>query len=146
MLWIFRQKETFAANDLSCKSQSIWISAFWHSVTLFFGTYLNHKKIYDLLEKIWRNFIVTPCWNFIIISVVTNHNEIWKKYYETKNCWPKNFAKFTEKYHCHSVFFNKKNTPVLVFSCEFLKKFRNTFSTEHLRGTMFLSIELLNVL
>ena len=58
----------------------------------------------------------------------------------------KNFAKFTEKRHCQSVFFNKKNTLVLVFSCEFYKNFKSTFSTEHLRGTMFLSIELLSVL
>ena len=45
----------------------------------------------------WRNFIITPCRNFIIISVVTNHNEIWKKYYETKNCSPKKFREIHRK-------------------------------------------------
>ena len=57
---------------------------------------------------------------------------------------PKNFAKFTGKHLCQSLFFNKvaglcnfiKNkTLVQVFSCEFLEIFNNTLFTEHLRTT-----------
>ena len=54
----------------------------------------------------------------------------------------KNFAKFTGKLLCRSLFFNivaglvlqlyEKETPTQVFSCEFCKFFKNTFLTEHL--------------
>ena len=50
----------------------------------------------------------------------------------------RNFAKFTEKHQCQSVFFNKvagrpcnfikKETQAQVFSCEFCEIFKNTFS------------------
>ena len=52
----------------------------------------------------------------------------------------KNFAKFTGKHQCQSLFFNKvaglrpkacnfikKEAPALVFSCEFCEIFKNTF-------------------
>ena len=67
---------------------------------------------------------------------------------------PKNFAKFTGKHLCQSLFFNKvaglwpatllrkrlwhrlatllKKTPAQVFSCEFCEILKNTFFTEHL--------------
>ena len=55
---------------------------------------------------------------------------------------PRNFAKFTEKHLCQSLFFNKvaggacnfikKETLAQVFSCEFCEISKNTFFTEHL--------------
>ena len=52
----------------------------------------------------------------------------------------RNFAKFTGKHLCRSLFFNKvtaldfikKETLVQVLSCEFCKIPKNTFFTEHL--------------
>ena len=51
----------------------------------------------------------------------------------------RNFAKFTGKHLCKSLFFNKvaglHETLAQVFSCEFYKISKNTFFTEHLRTT-----------
>ena len=50
----------------------------------------------------------------------------------------RNFAKFTEKYLCQSLFFNnviKKEALVRVFACEFCKISKNTFFVEHLQAT-----------
>ena len=57
----------------------------------------------------------------------------------------RNFAKFTGKHLCQSLFFNKvagtasnfikKETLAQVIACGFCKIFKNTFSTEHLRMT-----------
>ena len=57
----------------------------------------------------------------------------------------RNFAKFTRKHLCQSLFFNKvadeacnfikKETLAQVFSCEFCEIFENIFFTEHLRTT-----------
>ena len=47
----------------------------------------------------------------------------------------KNFAKFTGKHQCQSLFFNKKETLAQVFSCEYCEIFKNTFYAEHLRVT-----------
>ena len=52
----------------------------------------------------------------------------------------KNFAKFTVKHLCQSLFFNNaasQETVVQVFSCEFWEIFKNTFFTEHRRVTAF---------
>ena len=56
-----------------------------------------------------------------------------------------NFAKFTGKHLCQSLFFNKvaglgpatllKKVLAQVFSCEFCEIFKNTFFTEHVRAT-----------
>ena len=43
----------------------------------------------------------------------------------------KNFAKFTERHLCQSLFFDK----VASVSCEVFEIFKNTFFTEHLRVT-----------
>ena len=57
-----------------------------------------------------------------------------------KNCVLKNFAIFTEKHLCRSLFlssnFTKNETLAQAFSCEFCKIFKNTFSTEHLWMTV----------
>ena len=49
----------------------------------------------------------------------------------------KNFAKFTRKHLCQSLFFWPatllKKTMAQVLWCEFCKSFKNTFFTEHLR-------------
>ena len=49
----------------------------------------------------------------------------------------KNFAIFTGKHLCQSLFFKviKKETLAQVVSCEFCKIFKNTFFTEHLWTT-----------
>ena len=57
----------------------------------------------------------------------------------------RNFAKFTGKHLCQSLFFNqvaggtcnliKKETLAQVFSCEFCEIFKNTFFTEHVWAT-----------
>ena len=59
-----------------------------------------------------------------------------------KKCVLKNFAKFTEKHLCRSLFFNKvargpqfilkKETLAQVFCCEFCGILKNTFFIEHL--------------
>ena len=55
----------------------------------------------------------------------------------------RNFAKFTRKHLCQSLFFNKvagnfikKETLAQVFSFEFCEISKNTFFTEHLRITV----------
>ena len=64
---------------------------------------------------------------------------------------PRNFAKFTGKHLCQSLFLNKvegkqqaetfnfikKETSAQVFSCEFCGISKNTFFTEHLWATAF---------
>ena len=66
----------------------------------------------------------------------------------------RNFAKFTRKHLCQSLFFNKvaglrpvtflkKETLAQVFSCEFCKIFKNTFFTKHLRTTASMAQEFL---
>ena len=50
----------------------------------------------------------------------------------------KNFAKFTGKHLCQSLFFNnfiKKDSVAQVLSCEFNEIFKKTFFTEYLRTT-----------
>ena len=54
----------------------------------------------------------------------------------------RNFAKFTEKHLCQSLFsnkvaglFNKKETLTQVFSCEFCEISKSIFFTEHLWTT-----------
>ena len=59
----------------------------------------------------------------------------------------RNFAKFTGKHQCQSLLFNKvaglqlylKKTPAQVFSCEFCEISKNTFFTEHLWTTASVS-------
>ena len=49
---------------------------------------------------------------------------------------PRNFAKFTRKHLCQSLFnVFKKETLIQVFSCEFREIFKNTFFTKHLQAT-----------
>ena len=56
-----------------------------------------------------------------------------------KNGVLKNFAKFTEKHLCWSLFLIKlhklywKETPTQMFSCEFCDNFKNTYLEEHLQ-------------
>ena len=67
-----------------------------------------------------------------------------------KKVVPKNFAKFTGIRLCQSLFFNKvaggagnfikKLALAQEFSCEFCEIFKNTFFTEHLLMTAFVSI------
>ena len=57
----------------------------------------------------------------------------------------RNFAKFTRKHLCQSLFnFIKREALVQMFSCEFCEDFKNTFFTEHLRATAGLVQPLLN--
>ena len=52
----------------------------------------------------------------------------------------RNFAKFTGKYLCQSLFF-KKETVAHVFSCEFSKISKNNFFTEYLWTTASIFVE-----
>ena len=47
----------------------------------------------------------------------------------------RNFAKFTGKRLCQSLFFNKKETLAQVFSCDFCEISKNPFFIEHLGTT-----------
>ena len=44
-----------------------------------------------------------------------------------RKCVLRNFAKFTEKHLCQSLFLNKVEALAQVFSCEFCEIFKNTF-------------------
>ena len=80
----------------------------------------------------------------------TNHLEVFKKYmcfhvgrnYRMcfiKNRVLKNLTKFTAKYLCPSLFFNKvagRVTLAQVFSCEYCEIFKNTNFEEQLRGAV----------
>ena len=46
-----------------------------------------------------------------------------------------NFARFTGKHLCQSLFFNKVAGDAQVFSCEFCEISKNTFLTEHVWAT-----------
>ena len=50
----------------------------------------------------------------------------------------KNFAIFTGKHLCCSLFLLKLQTPTQVFSCEYCEIFKNTYFEEHLQtaGTL----------
>ena len=53
----------------------------------------------------------------------------------------KNFAKFTGKHLCYSLFFNKvfkKETLAQVFSCEFCEISKNSLFTEYLWATVLI--------
>ena len=50
-----------------------------------------------------------------------------------KNGVFENFAKFTGKYLCWSLLFNKVRAPGQVFSCGFCEIFRSTYFLEHLQ-------------
>ena len=63
----------------------------------------------------------------ISIGVRSNCQEVF-----CKKAFPRNFAKFTGKHLCHSLFF-KKDALAEVLSCEFCEISKNTFLTEHLR-------------
>ena len=52
----------------------------------------------------------------------------------------KNFAKFTGKHLCQSLFLIKKETLAQIFSCEFCKICMNTFFTEHLWSTALVNV------
>ena len=92
--------------------------------------------------KIISELIQLKIKDFILISVgISSHRRcsIEKGVF-------RNFAKFTGKHLCQSLFFNKKaglrpatllkeETLAHVLSCEFCEISKNTFLTEHLRTT-----------
>ena len=89
--------------------------------------------------------------NLCIISDCKNYNQspgsvLWKGV-------PKNFAKFTGKHLCQSLFFNevavqffliKKETLVQVFSCKFCEILRTPFFNEHPGGCFWRIISTTN--
>ena len=79
---------------------------------------------------------------FLLFVIWKKQKTIWQQP-ETvedfcKKCVLKNFAKFTGKHLCKSLFFNKvagfikKETPVQVFPCEFWEN-KNTYFVEHMQ-------------
>ena len=81
----------------------------------------------------------------IIVSTkreqIYRHQQIcshFRSYYRRcsiKNGVLRNFAKFTGKKLCQSLFFIKKETLAQVFLCEVCKVFKNTFLTDFLWTT-----------
>ena len=88
----------------------------------------------------------------LAISIISSIMDIWvlrtplnildSRYQNRSSHWRcsirkgllRNFAKFTVKHLCHSLFFNKEAL-TQVFSYEFWEIFKNTFFTEHLWTT-----------
>ena len=60
---------------------------------------------------------------------VTRTSFGFKAFKDWKQNWKQNFAKFTRKYLCQSLFLNKvaQETLAQVFSCEFCEISKNTF-------------------
>ena len=72
-----------------------------------------------------------------ILSLITLQKQPPEAFCEKSVLW--NFAKFTGKHLCQSLFFNKVKTLVQVFSCKFCEISKNNYFTEHLRVTVFRS-------
>ena len=79
---------------------------------------------------------------------IKKHNQLYRSSHQRCSLRKgvlRNFAKFTGKHLCQSLFFNKvagaacnfikKETLTQVFSCEFCEISKNTCFTEHLRTT-----------
>ena len=81
-------------------------------------------------------------WRFYLVVKLRIHFEYRTSPPEMfcRKCAYKNFAKFTVKHLCQSLFLIKLQTGGL-FSCEFFEIFKNTVFTEHLRSTAFGNIE-----
>ena len=89
--------------------------------------------------------IATPLYKHLLNSLLMQKQspEVFRKKSVLRN-----FAKFTEKHLCQSLFFNKVaglrqlcQTLAQVICCEFCEMFKNTFFTEHLRTTASLDGE-----
>ena len=81
------------------------------------------------------------CWSlFLITLLVFRPATLLKRYRSSpqrgsiKRAVLKNFAIFTGKHLCRSRFFQKE-TPTLVFFCEYCEIFKNTYFEKHLRTT-----------
>ena len=101
-----------------------------------------------ILKKICSGNI---CWNnetnFVSVTIRRTLTIMLTRSRHQK-CSATNFAKFTRKHLCQSVFLNKiadqawaynfikKETLAQVFSCEFWEISKNTFFIEHLRMTI----------
>ena len=103
--------------------------------------YISNSASQFAVEKINKNFIDLHNWGKVAIFLLT---KCFNMYYEQKQSprrvlWKgvlRNFAKFTGKHLCQSIFFNKvagacnfikKETLAQVFSCEFCEISKNTF-------------------
>ena len=110
-------------NDGLCIKQQL--SNIWHSI---------HEKVKEQ-------------WGWVVLLLI--HQIYYRSSH--RNCSVRkdvlrNFAKFTEKHLCQSLFYNKvaglrpafllKKTPTQVFSCEFFKISKNTIFTEHFWTTV----------
>ena len=91
--------------------------------------------------KTFTEEILNGSFIFCAVNDPSSNNRSSHQRCSVKNCVVRNFAKFTGKYLCQSLFFNiKKETLAQVFSCEFCEISNNTFFTEHLRATAFVMI------
>ena len=91
------------------------------------------RTVFSILVAVWRlypkleNYIEVRCFK-------SSHRRC-----SVKKDVLKNFAEFTEKHKCQSLFLseslNKKETLAQVFPCEFCQIFKNPFFTGHFRAT-----------
>ena len=116
---------------------------------------MNHRDLLDLFRsshqrcsvkkgvlKTFANFTGKHlCWSlFLITLLVFRPATLLKRYRSShqrcsiKRAVLKNFAIFTGKHLCRSRFFQKE-TPTLVFFCEYCEIFKNTYFEKHLRTT-----------
>ena len=89
--------------------------------------------------------------NYKVFAGSTGTYRSFQQRCSIENCVPRNFTKFTRKYMCQSLFFNKvaglkpatllKKVLAQVFSCEFCKISKNTFFTEHIWTTYSIRID-----
>ena len=104
------------------------IVIFEKSVIMFAYNFIS--ELFRICALICRNL---PCpQNFVATRLLyyrSNHQRC-----SMKKDVLRNFAKFTGKHLCQSLFF-KKETLAQVFSCEFCEISKNTFFTEHLWTT-----------
>ena len=94
------------------------------------------------IKELWYTFLII--WlRLLTIKKIQNNRSSGPEVFCKKDVL-KNFAKFTGKHLCQSIFFNKVAGLAQVFSCEFCKILKNTFFTEHLRGCSWHKVNKLN--
>ena len=109
------------------------------------------SRVKCLLEK-YHKYLATVCQMLFVLFRFVNNQRDFLVYIilsyafigTFRNSQPrcyikkgvqKNFAKYTGKHLCQSLFFNKKDTPTQVFSSEYCEIFKITIFIEHIGTT-----------
>ena len=100
-------------------------------------TQLNIKTTHPIPLTFFSNFLSFDSHLFIyFVFCISSDNISTHRRCSVKKRVLRNFAKFTGKHLCQSLFFNKvAGTVAQVFSCKFCEISKNKFFTEHLRTT-----------